>query len=133
MDTEFIDIAQHSIIKHINNVLNDFRPRILNNKQFGGNYNTTHAEINLLFKLGILTSKLSRCGYNKKSKNLPNKYINKYNRKLPKIIYIIRVDAKGKLMYSRPCSHCLIVLKRIGIKYAIYSVDRYSFIKEKLI
>merc|ERR1712154_118872 len=125
--------ALHSQINHIFNVLNDYRPRILNKKHFGGNYATSHAEINLLFNLGVLTHKLARKGYNKKSKNLPNKYINKYNRKMPKIIYVIRVDGKGKLMYSRPCSHCLTVLKRIGIKYAIYSVDRYSFIKEKLI
>ena len=132
MDSVLIDTAQQFLI-NMRNVLNDFRPRILNKKQFGGNYDTTHAEINLLFNLKLLTSKLSRCGYNKKSKNLPNKYIHKYNRKIPNIIYVIRVDAKGKSMYSRPCDHCLIVLKRIGIKYAIYSIDRHSFIKEKLI
>ena len=105
---------------------------MLNRKQFGGNYETSHAEINLLFRLGVLTPKIARTGLSKSSKRRPNRYINKLRRIIPKIIYVIRVDPKGKLMYSRPCEHCLVVLKRIGVKYAIYSVDRYSFTKERL-
>eukprot|EP01083_Nonionella_stella_P262372 892223_1 len=109
MDMVLIDTAQQSQINHMRNVLNDYRPRLLNQKHFGGDYKSTHAEINLLFNLKVLTPKIAKCGYNKKSKNLPNKYIHKYNKKIPKIIYVIRCDKKGKLMYSRPCPHCLIV------------------------
>ena len=114
----------------------------MNNKQFGGNYSTSHAEINLLFNLNIINSFTSKYGLNhknkckssqKRNKKFKRKCKNKIHRKsLPKCIYIIRVGHNGKLMYSRPCNHCLIVLKEIGIKYVIYSASKTSFFKEKL-
>eukprot|EP01084_Bolivina_argentea_P044277 81493_1 len=118
----------------------------MNNKQFGGNYISTHAEINLLFKLKILNSYTSKYGLisnknkqkNKfkslqiRNKKFNRKSIRKYRKSSPKCIYVIRVGEKGKLMYSRPCNHCLIVLKQIGIKYVIYSATKKTFIKEQL-
>ena len=132
MERESTVTAQPHRTRHAINVLNDFRIRQLNEKDFGGDYQTSHAEINLLFHLKLLTPTIARSGYNRNTKNLPNRYIRKYRRNIPKIIYVIRVGPKGKLMYSRPCAHCLIVLKRIGIKYVVYSADRHSFVKERL-
>eukprot|EP01084_Bolivina_argentea_P061234 111911_1 len=99
MEMVLIDTAHQSQINHMRYVLNDYRPILLNQKHFGGNYKSTHSEINLLFNLKLLKPKIEKFGYNKKSKNLPNKY----KKKIPKIIYVIRCDKKGKLMYSSPC------------------------------
>ena len=113
----------------------------MNKKQFGGVYDTTHAEIQLLYDLNILNSYTSKYGLNHKStckssqvrnKKFKRKSKRKDRKSVPRCIYIIRVGHKGKLMYSRPCHYCLIVLKQIGIKYVIYSASKLSFIKERL-
>mmetsp|Transcript_71010 Transcript_71010/g.112865 ORF Transcript_71010/g.112865 Transcript_71010/m.112865 type:complete len:111 (-) Transcript_71010:119-451(-) len=110
----------------------------MHSKQFGGDYDTTHAEIQLLFKLNILNSYTSKYGLiaDKHSKTKNRKFHRKCTRKcrkaVPKCIYIIRVGHNGKLMYSRPCNHCLIVLKEVGIKSVVYSASKHTFKKEKL-
>ena len=71
MDWEQRDIV-HQYYGHIPNhiSLNSFQPKLMNNKQFGGNYDTTHAEINLLYKLKILNSFTSKYGLNHKNNQI---------------------------------------------------------------
>lgn len=38
-------------------------------------------------------------------------------------IYVIRVNAHGKLANSKPCAHCTKFLKKSGVKNIYYSVD----------
>ena len=47
-------------------------------------------------------------------------------QKLPKMdIFVIRLNAKDKLVNARPCYNCLNMMKAVGINRVFYSVDEY--------
>jgi len=41
-------------------------------------------------------------------------------------ILVIRVNSKGLLVYSKPCVHCIRIMKKFGIKRVYYSIDNGS-------
>ena len=49
----------------------------MNDKQFGGNYDTSHTEINSLFKLKTLNSFTLKSGFNHKNKRKSSQIKNK--------------------------------------------------------
>jgi len=38
-------------------------------------------------------------------------------------LYVIRINRRGKFVYSFPCKRCQILIKRAGIRYIYYSVN----------
>jgi tRNA(Arg) A34 adenosine deaminase TadA len=56
----------------------------------------------------------------------------KINGKLKKIdLVVIRVNASGKLMNSRPCLYCLQLMKAVGIRNVYYSTPE-TIVKESV-
>ena len=53
--------------------------------------------------------------------------LNKYT------IMVTRQNKKGKLMDSKPCVDCLIIMKFFGIKNCIYSTNIGTMKKEKVV
>lgn len=47
-------------------------------------------------------------------------------------ILVIRIDAKGELVDSAPCKHCIGVMSKYGIKKVTYSVRGGSLVTKKL-
>lgn len=46
-------------------------------------------------------------------------------------LYVVRVSkVDGSLMNSRPCEHCIGLMREIGIKKVVYSGDNNDMIKE---
>jgi tRNA(Arg) A34 adenosine deaminase TadA len=83
---------------------------------------TTHAEINAIKQLY-------------KSEIYLSPYMNKiiFNKKYNKLdLCVIRVNNKGKLMNSRPCMHCLKLMKTIGIRNVYYSSSDTTMVKESV-
>lgn len=44
------------------------------------------------------------------------------------IMYVVRINNKGRLMNSRPCNYCFAYLEHVGIKKVYYSVSKYPYI-----
>lgn len=43
------------------------------------------------------------------------------------VIYVVRINKKGELRMSKPCKMCHQVLKFVGVKKVIYSLDNKCF------
>lgn len=78
------------------------------NKRFITKFNTTHAEICALACSGKI-------------------YINKAT------IVVYRQDKKGNPKLSRPCEHCLLELKKFGVRRIIYSICESPYWREEKI
>ena len=74
---------------------------------------TIHAEVGALKELlSFVNCRL------KNLKNMkPLKKLSKYS------IVVLRVNSNGKLLNSKPCYHCLQILKKIGISKIYYSTE----------
>jgi deoxycytidylate deaminase len=46
-------------------------------------------------------------------------------------IVVIRINNKGKLCNSRPCSDCINILTSMNVKYVYYSTDDETISMEK--
>lgn len=46
-------------------------------------------------------------------------------------LYVFRASKTGRLLMSKPCEHCLNLIKLVGIKRILYF--NYSFIKERVV
>ena len=53
-------------------------------------------------------------------------------RKQSYTLVVYRYDNHGQLKNSRPCHHCLLLLKRVGIHRVRYSTDKGEFIEERV-
>lgn len=42
-------------------------------------------------------------------------------------VYVVRIDAKDDFKLSRPCSMCQAVLKHVGVKKVIYSINNEEY------
>ena len=47
-------------------------------------------------------------------------------------MWVVRVDSSGKLCDSKPCSHCTIALKQVGIKGVYYTTSEGKIKYEKV-
>ena len=47
-------------------------------------------------------------------------------------MYVVRINAKGELTESKPCSHCVEVLREYGIRKITYSTREGTLITESL-
>lgn len=67
----------------------------------------------------------------------------RYNKLLEKVdaktykkrklcLLVIRIDAQGNLTESKPCSHCVEVLKEYGIRKVCYSTKEGIIVTESL-
>jgi len=54
-----------------------------------------------------------------------------FRRKLSKWTIVVVRYSQGKLVNSRPCWHCARILKLVGIKNVVYSVEG-GLVKEKM-
>jgi tRNA(Arg) A34 adenosine deaminase TadA len=53
-------------------------------------------------------------------------------KKMRKVdVYVIRINGNGKLINSKPCSHCLNSLKKLNIKKIYYSDENGDIVCEK--
>jgi len=52
------------------------------------------------------------------------------SRKLRMVV--VRIDSKGKITESKPCSHCVEVMRSYGIRKVTYSTKEGVFITESL-
>lgn len=43
-------------------------------------------------------------------------------------MYVVRINNRNQLMNSKPCKHCFMYIKHVGIKRVYYSIDRYPYI-----
>ena len=75
-----------------------------------------HAEENVLARYNKLLEKVDSKNYKK--------------RKL--CLLVIRIDAQGNLTESKPCSHCVEVLKEYGIRKVSYSTKQGTIVTESL-
>jgi len=48
------------------------------------------------------------------------------------ILIVIRIDNKNNLIDSKPCSHCVKIMKNLGLKKVVYSQKDGSLIIERL-
>lgn len=67
--------------------------------------------------------------------NVISKYLaTKNKRNIPKRphIVVVRVNNLGEMMMSKPCSNCIDVMRRNGIKKVTYSVDKKVLITESI-
>ena len=42
-------------------------------------------------------------------------------------MYVVRINNHNQLMNSKPCEHCFMYIKHVGIKKVYYSIDRYPY------
>lgn len=75
-----------------------------------------HAEENVLARYNKLLEKVDAKSYKK--------------RKL--CLLVIRINAQGELTESKPCSHCVEVLKEYGIRKVSYSTKEGIIVSESL-
>ena len=75
-----------------------------------------HAEENVLARYNKLLEKVDAKTYKK--------------RKL--CLLVIRINAQGELTESKPCSHCVEVLKEYGIRKVSYSTKEGTIVSESL-
>lgn len=48
-------------------------------------------------------------------------------------ILVVRINKAGELRNSKPCAHCMLYLKHVGIKKVYYSTNDYPYIDSILI
>lgn len=47
-------------------------------------------------------------------------------------ILVIRVTADGELANSRPCNHCIMTMREMGIRRVFYSDGKGNIVSEKV-
>lgn len=43
------------------------------------------------------------------------------------IVYVVRINRKGKLVMARPCANCLMILKSKKVKKIYYSISENEY------
>jgi len=89
----------------------------------------------------VLGGAIQSCGINKRTNdpefhpNLPwlsehaeAAAIRKARRTVGATIYIARVNKRGNLRMSRPCSGCMDALRKAGIKKIVYTIDQEEYL-----
>lgn len=62
-----------------------------------------------------------------------------YSNKIPRCLrkklemFVIRVNAKGNLVNSKPCNSCIYYMQLYGIKSVYYSDENGEIVREKLL
>ena len=86
-------------------------------------YTSIHAEIDVIKQY---CENILHLNVDLKSNTINIPKINRY------ILWVVRIDKHNNLSYSKPCSNCLGLLKKIGIKRIGYSDKNGNIIIEKL-
>ena len=48
-------------------------------------------------------------------------------------MHVIRVTKSGTLANARPCSYCIMMMRRAGIKICVYTNDDGDLVKERVL
>jgi hypothetical protein len=84
--------------------------------------------------MNVILNYLSRTG-NNIGRRRSHGY-RKWNLKMPSTIIVVNIDSHNRFKNSRPCDHCLCILRYYGIKYVIYSTGSgdplKAFCKEQI-
>lgn len=94
-----------------------------------------HALINLLKMCGNKNARqffdFSKPLEESKKKSL-GKIISNMNLPNKMKLVVVRIDARGAFVQSRPCNNCIDYLRLFGVKNVIYSSETGEFIQEKV-